>query len=299
MATGPSPLSRTKEWWLALPLGRRLNVMLYVLAGVAAAFLIGAVMTGDGDDTGQVAAGPTTTSSDAGSSTSVAPTTTTTVGGSTTTAGETTTTVAGAPTTTAGRGGPTTTRRGAGTTAPTSPPPSSTSPPQTTTTTIVCRNSQNPACGEFRWDPAPAANQSLTISLGASPMAPQPNQEVTFSVRVEDPDHLVDNTCATIDFGDGSPTVSPGTCPHPPACPPHFGPWTPPPAQPGVYGPTQFARHTYAAPGTYLVTVTFFSITQDRCPDLDPYSSSGGGSLSVTVASPTTTAPPTTAPPAA
>src|SRR5205085_5198363 len=73
--------------------------------------------------------------------------------------------------------------------------------PATTTTTTGCRNSTNPACGQFSWSPGPNSS-SLTIGLPeVSPASPQPNQDVTFRITVTDPDHTI-GTCAMLDFGD-------------------------------------------------------------------------------------------------
>ena len=48
-------------------------------------------------------------------------------------------------------------------TAPT-PTPDTTTAPGAPTTTLPCRNSTDPACGPFRWDPAPAPNQPVAVS---------------------------------------------------------------------------------------------------------------------------------------
>lgn len=278
------PLQRIQEWWLALPLGRRINVALYGLAAVAVLFLLGAVFSG-GEEPSEVAAGGTTTSttSTAGATTS-RPTTTTTVGVTTTAAPSSS---AAAPSTTL-RATTTTRPTGSGTTQTTVATSTTVAP---STTAPDCRNSGNPACGEFRWDPSPGTNEPLTVLISASTPTPQPGAPVTFTFTVADPDHLVDSTCAVIDWGDGSAPTQ-GSCPAPPACPPAFGPWTPPARQAGNHSPS--FSHTYAQPGSYTIVANFTSVNQNLCPALDPYRSTGQGSLGVSVTIPTTTSTSTT-----
>src|SRR3712207_6243843 len=65
----------------------------------------------------------------------------------------------------------------------------------TTTAARVCRNSTDPACGQFFWDPAPTGNQPLNVQITTSPPNPRAGQEVAFTVSLHDPDHAL-GTCA-------------------------------------------------------------------------------------------------------
>src|SRR5579872_131983 len=52
-------------------------------------------------------------------------------------------------------------------------PPTVAAPPAVTTTSLVCRDSLDPACGPFRWDPQPLANEPLTVQVTFSPAQPR------------------------------------------------------------------------------------------------------------------------------
>lgn len=178
-----------------------------------------------------------------------ATTTTTDAGGTTTTAGD------GSPTTTLGPGsGP---RSG-----PADPPPPADGP---TTTTVVCRNSTDPSCGPFRWDPAPE-NRPATIEVEVQAAASWPSLHPFFDVTVRD-DGRGEGACRRVDFGDG--TVIESACA--PSCSPgpeRFGPWHPPP--PGDFRVDEVLDHTYERPGRY--TVTFEYHTGAACDGAgDPY----------------------------
>lgn len=102
--------------------------------------------------------------------------------------------------------------------------------------TLDCRNSANSACGPFRWDPAPAANQSLQATITVDP--------TTYVVRVtwSDPDAGLFNEA----FDPNGVTLG-GGC----SSTPKHGPWTPPAQQPGsgelsYQGPTEPGQHTVA-----------------------------------------------------
>jgi hypothetical protein len=124
----------------------------------------------------------------------------------------------------------------------------------TTTTTIACRNSTDPRCGSFRWDPDPGPNAPLTIEITKSPAEPKVGQVVTFTVHSSDPDagpiYSTHSCEAGESFGDedSPPTRCPGSC-----VPPGYGPWTPPPRQPGSLDET--FTHTYTEAGGYWFTV--------------------------------------------
>ena len=139
--------------------------------------------------------------------------------------------------------------------------------PQTTPTTQpVCRNSVNPACGEYRWDPPPAPNQALELSFNSVPANPKAGQALTFAVTWSDDapfwyDHF--STHGTGQFVACSP-------------PYRFGPWTPPAQVPS--GETKQYSATFPSPGEYTVAVTV------RTGDCDsPYSNEKTVSVPVTV----------------
>ena len=259
-------LRRLQDWWLELPLSYRLNALLYFLGLCFMVFLLTTVL-GGGDTPRQIQVG-------AGATTSSAPTTTRTVVTAPTSSTPASSTSSTGPTTTAG--GATTTRApGATTPAPTAVP--TTVPtteaatttvantvgttPATTTTKPPCRNSTDPACGQFQWSPGP---NSQPLSVGppeVTPASPQPNATVTFKITVTDPDHTI-GTCATLDFGDLS---TEGSCPEPP-CPARYGTWD----LPAAGGPGSFTftfTHVYKAAGPFIATF----LVDDRGDCWDPY----------------------------
>jgi hypothetical protein len=135
-------------------------------------------------------------------------------------------------------------------------PPPTTAPAPTTSTSLVCRNSTDPACGPFRWDPPPGPNQPMTLAVSVSPAAPKARETVTFRVTVDDPDgaYLVSEQ-GSLDYGDGTPV--PGYDGHV-DCFGSYGPWTPP--DPAPLHKEITYQHAYAGAGTYTVTFTFKSL---------------------------------------
>ena len=149
--------------------------------------------------------------------------------------------------------------RGGGGGGGSSPPPVGFEPPPPTA--LQCRNSRDPACGQFRWDPDPGGNADLEITV-AAPQAVKAGETVTFTVTVRDPDHIVTGNCTSVRGaqGEGFPCS-------PPDCPPAYGPWTPPPRQAGSR--TFTFTGTYGV-GTHEVAFTFHT-DRDGCQD--PYGS--------------------------
>jgi len=139
----------------------------------------------------------------------------------------------------------------------------------------VCpKNTTNPECGDLYWDPPAAANQPLTVGVSATATSTNPpGRDLTFTVRVVDPDHLVTDNCAQIDYGDGAVDSRPCS---PPACPEAHGAWDPPPAVAGAQ--TFTYRHHYAE-GSYRATFSFRTDKDGPCPS--PYGSVGQNSLAV------------------
>lgn len=112
----------------------------------------------------------------------------------------------------------------------------------------ACRNSTDPACGEFRWDPQPAPNEPLTAGFGPITEA---TAGVPFTVEVNwaDPDAAELTYDAFVVDG----VVLGRPC----AYEARYGPWTPPDAARGA-GQLRYT-HTFDAPGTYTVTVSLGS----------------------------------------
>jgi hypothetical protein len=127
--------------------------------------------------------------------------------------------------------------------APLAPTP--TAAAASTTTTKACRNSADPACGDFRWDPAPSANQPLTASFTKAPATAVAGQTVLFEVTWSDGDAgLTFERFST----DGTAVAT--AC----AMEPRYGAWTPPAAT-AASGTLPYTT-TFATPGEYKVIVT-------------------------------------------
>src|SRR5205823_4234891 len=60
--------------------------------------------------------------------------------------------------------------------------------PTTTTDVPVCRNSYDPRCGPFYWDPQPPPNQPLTLEASVSSTSVHAGEPVTVTVHATDPD---------------------------------------------------------------------------------------------------------------
>ena len=134
----------------------------------------------------------------------------------------------------------------------------------TTTTRLVCRNSYDPGCGAFRWDPDPGPNQPLGVAASAQQV--KAGDPVNFHIVADDPDAKIDR-CYAFDFGDGQKG---STCPPPAVCPTPYGPWTPPAK---VHDHWEVnVPHKYSAPGPYLASFTLQS--HSFCSP-DPYGGSG------------------------
>lgn len=138
--------------------------------------------------------------------------------------------------------------------APTSRPAATTS---STASSQTCRNSSEPSCGPFRWDPPKPPDQPITAKLSHLPIAPKAGATVTFSVTVDDPDGrmLVDPSGRANNYGDGPPGVGGNLIGD---CEARFGPWTPGAPVP-VHADLTF-EHVYAAPGTYTVSFPIKSL---------------------------------------
>lgn len=75
------------------------------------------------------------------------------------------------------------------TTAPAAAPTAAaatTALPATTTTTVLCRNSTDPSCGPFSWDPAPGPYE-VEVYAVSTPIAAAVGEPVRFAVEYVDP----------------------------------------------------------------------------------------------------------------
>src|SRR5438067_7268354 len=152
-------------------------------------------------------------------------------------------------------------------TTTTTEPTTTTMRPSTTTTALVCRNSFNPKCGPFRWDPQPV-NQPMTATVTYSPQNPKTGETVTFHLTAADPDADVsapDPASCGSSFSANSPNWGDRSIREPcghgdvvcDASP--TGPWTPPAPKPGQIA--QDYTHVYEDPGTFVTSFTPVSFT--------------------------------------
>lgn len=162
-------------------------------------------------------------------------------------------------------------------TLPMADAPATTSPPEVSpSTTGVCRNSFDPACGPFRWDPDAGPNAPLEADGTAT--LRQDNRTVDLRAVFADKDAGISTGCISASWGDGASYSNPMGCAMT-SCATAYGPWTPPPRKESTY-PIDFGGHTYAAPGTYTITLSGISAA-DTC--YNPYASSGEKRLTVVV----------------
>jgi hypothetical protein len=139
-----------------------------------------------------------------------------------------------------------------------------------------CRNSYDPTCGPFRWDPDPGPNSPLTVTV--SPQSQQGNagQEVNFHIVAQDRDAKIDH-CVVVDFGDGQTS---NDCPPAPTCQAPYGAWTPPAKAPDTY--ELDITHTYATARTDPYVASFQLQSHSFCSP-DPYGGAAQAPAQVTV----------------
>jgi hypothetical protein len=168
--------------------------------------------------------------------------------------------------------------------SPTPSPTPTPTPTPTATDAPNCRNSSDPACGAFRFDPPAGDDEQIDVDVTYSPSDPKAGEEVTFDLQARDPDSQF-ISLGTYRFSRGGPGVvaedPEGSCPR------AFGPWAPPSDDNGSTSAS--LKHTYRQAGTYRALFTFFSHSYtdddhpwpDRPPGdekgrcIDPRSSSG------------------------
>ena len=123
-----------------------------------------------------------------------------------------------------------------------------------------CRNSNDPGCGAFYWDPQPPPDQPLTINVRFAPDPPRAGEEVAFDIEYFDPD-APELACPIIAFGDDA---SPTHCDPAPRVCGRYGPWTPP--EPRTLDTRRSEVHVYQQPGSYELVFGGTSVT----PGVDP-----------------------------
>ena len=150
-----------------------------------------------------------------------------------------------------------------------------------TTTTLGCVMSHDPACGPMWFDPPPAPDQPVRITVAASPVQPTAGQTVTFHVVMDDRDGPI-GCVQSVSDGQTSSVSDCGTslpCDR-------FGAWPPPAPAPGHA--QQDVTATYRRPGQYTFTIAVVP-PSSGCSDArthrgeQPYVSAGSGSLTITV----------------
>jgi cytoskeletal protein RodZ len=152
----------------------------------------------------------------------------------------------------------------------------------TTTTALVCRNSHDPRCGPFYWDPAPGPNEPSTTTITYAPASPRVGETVTFTVRWSDPDGPYGSLTTEYSWGDGRQATQHADVAGDGRCREFYGPWTPPKREP--HSSTWDAPgYTYEQPGTYTFSVSS-GVDKGGCYEPgNPYRSPTSGSATVTV----------------
>jgi hypothetical protein len=147
------------------------------------------------------------------------------------------------------------------------------------TTATQCRNSHDPACGPFRWDPEPS-NEPMNVQVTVLTPKPRVGQTVEFHVVATD-DGRIDPDCVGAVFGDDTPVCvgSNAMCPTGPGA---YGPWTPP-EKPNDRFEKVFS-HVYDKPGTFAVSFIVRGYEGCQSPR-SPYRNTGQADTSITVES--------------
>jgi len=151
------------------------------------------------------------------------------------------------------------------------------------TSSATCRNSSDPKCGPFYWDPPPADDQPATMTITWSPAQPKVGEKVTFRVVVNDPDDASPlYNIKSWDYGEGGGQMMVGEPTSQDPCAGRYGPWTPPQAAPGQYQEEGGfgLEYTFKESGPH--TVRFSYVPQyPQC--VDPYASGANAAVTVDV----------------
>ena len=144
----------------------------------------------------------------------------------------------------------------------------------------MCRNSFDPQCGAFHWDPTPI-NQPIHIDpVAVDPADPIVGQPVTVTIHWSDPD--ADIPMVTT-FCDGTGCVASDPAVHPcPRLP--TGPWTPPLPNPGAGTLVEHLHFPTAGTFNWEIELTTFSSTSRANCTSDPYVSTTTVADSITIA---------------
>lgn len=156
-----------------------------------------------------------------------------------------------------------------------------TSVPATVSTVDPCRNSTDPKCGPFRFDPQPGADNPMAVQVSTEPASPVAGQPMVFHITLTDPDGVsYDGT----NFNFGNSGIGGST---PEACA-KFGPWDPPAPDPASATQTVNVTHTYYEAGSYTATFAFDAGPFDCVDSVTgrgdrPYASSATATVTVVV----------------
>lgn len=169
------------------------------------------------------------------------------------------------------------------TTAPVTTTPATTTP---VTAPPVCRDSFDPRCGAFRWEPPPPANRGLSVSLAVSDTAPAAGTAVSFTVDLGDADAAPQ--CASASIGGRRVPLTDASGQPVRSCvvrvcaqgPVRYGPWTPP--APSGGSRRVFGTFVAQGRGAQDLAVVASSGSGGACP-YDPYGSTAGRSATITV----------------
>ena len=145
------------------------------------------------------------------------------------------------------------------------------------TTTTQCRNSHDPACGPFYWDPEPR-NDPMTVEVNILTAEPRVGQAIEFRVVATDDGRIDD--CLGVMYGDDKDPFCTGASAMCPAGPRAYGPWAPPPK--GTERLEKVFSHVYDKPGTYTFFVIVRALQGCQSP-LSPYGSTGQTTTEVVV----------------
>jgi hypothetical protein len=166
------------------------------------------------------------------------------------------------------------------------PAPTTTSAPRSGTTPVDrCRNNNGDAsCGDFRWASDPGANAPLGFTVTYSPQQPHAGEEVTFTVRVVDPDASPIHSCG--DAYDDQPTFAAVGCAHTMECAANYGSWDVPAKQRGEA--TFTYKHAFVSAGDHTAEFHAESLQGSKsagqcAAQPNPYASVGSQVVKVTV----------------
>jgi hypothetical protein len=164
-------------------------------------------------------------------------------------------------------------------------PTTATTRPTTTVPTDRCRNNNgDQSCGPFRWASDPGANAPLGFTITYSPQQPHAGEEVTFTVRVVDPDASPIHSCG--DAYDDQPTFAAVGCAHTEECAANFGSWDVPPKQRGEA--TFTYKHAFVSAGQHTAEFHAESLQGSKsagqcAAQPNPYASVGSQPVTLTV----------------